>query len=177
MKINVIALVAIVLMFSACKKFDKLTQFNMDVDETFEIPSTIGINLPFDILTPNIRTNSESTFEVNETRKDLIEEINLKSLQLNMKSPSDADFSFLKSIEVYISAEGLSEIKMAWKEDIPADIGNILTLDVSNTDLSAYIKKDEIDLRLNTVTRKLLGSDHTVDMHSVFFVDAKILGQ
>lgn len=45
----------------------------MEFDETIVIPSSAGINLPFDILTPDLEINSELIFEINDTRKDLVE--------------------------------------------------------------------------------------------------------
>ena len=166
----------VALAMAGCKEVDKFTQFNMEYDETFVIPSSTGVNLPVDIFTPDIETNSESTFAVNDTRKDLVEEIKLTSLNLSIASPADADFSFLKSISIFISAEGLEETRIAWKENISDNIGSTLNLDVTNDDLKAYIKKDNFTLRLNTVTDELISSDHEIDMHSVFFVDAEIMG-
>jgi len=169
------ALVAVVLA-TGCKTVDKLTHFNMDYDETITIPSTIGINLPFNLITPNIRTNSEETFQINDTRKDLIEQIVLNELDLSMISPQNADFSFLKSIEVYISADGLDEIKVAWKYDITDDTGTSIKLETAGYDLKDYIKKDEFILKLTTVTDELILSDYDVEVKAKFFVDAKILG-
>jgi len=65
---------------------------------------------------------------------------------------------------------------VAWLDEIPADPGATLELETSNTDLKEYIKKDSFSLRAATVTDELITSDHHVDIHSVFFVDAKILG-
>jgi len=166
-----------ILSFTSCKEFDEWTQFDIEYNKTVTIDATTGINLPVNIPTPPIPTNSKSEFEVNNTAKKLVEKINLKSLKLTILSPDDADFSFLKSIEVYISAEGMSETKVAWKEDIPNNTGNVLKLNVSNTNLKDYILKDEIKLRLKTVTDEILGKDHKIEVHSVFFVDARILGQ
>jgi len=163
------------LLFINCDKIDDLTKFNLDYDTQVTIPSSAGINLPFDVLTPDTETNSSSRFESNDTRKDLIEEIRLTQLQLVITSPSDADFSFLESIEVYISADGLDEIKIASKVDVPEDVST-LDLEVSDSDLKEYIKKDSYSLRLNTVTDEAISQDHEIDVKSTFFVDAKILG-
>ena len=162
-------------MVSNCSKLDELTQFNIDYDTQVTIPSTTGINLPFDVLTPDTETNSESTFQLNDTRKDLIEEINLTKLQLVITSPSDADFSFLESIEVFISAEGLDELRIASREEVP-ETASTLDMDVSDADLKEYIKKDSYSLRLNTVTDEAISQDYEIDVNSTFFVDAKILG-
>lgn len=171
-----ILVLGLILSVFGCKKVDKLTQFDMEFNETVVVESSIGINLPFNILTPDIVTNSESTFEVNDTRKDLVEKIVLTTLSLTVTSPSNTDFSFLNSINVYISADGLNEVKIAWKANIPSGVSTI-TLDVTGVDLKEYIKKDKFYLRLNKETDEILTSDHHIDIDAVFFVDAKILGQ
>lgn len=148
----------------------------MEYIETSTIPSSVGVNFPFNFWTPDIETNSESQFEVNDTRKDLIEKIILKNLDLTITSPSNGDFSFLKTISVYISGEGLPEIKVAWLDIVPSNAGKNIVLSVSDADLQEYIKLDKFDLRLNTVTDEVIMSDYTIDVHSIFFVDAKILG-
>jgi len=93
----------------------------MEYSQRATIPSSTGINLPFDIFTPEMETNSESKFSVNDTRKDLIEEITLTELELVIISPDTADFSFLNSIEVYISADGLEEIQIASLSEVSQD--------------------------------------------------------
>jgi len=170
-----IVLTSLVFLFG-CSKIDELTKFNLDYDQEVTIPSSTGINLPFDMFTPDTETNSESEFAVNDTRKDLIEEIKLTKLELNIMSPNGADFSFLKSIEVYISADGLDEILIADYPEVPENSGSSLSLNTSDVDLKEYIKKDNFNLRLNTVTDEVISQDHELDVKSTFFVDAKILG-
>ena len=170
-----LSLLVLAVVLSNCDKIDELTKFNIEYDTHVTIPSSTGINLPFDVLTPDTETNSESRFESNDTRKDLIEEIRLTQLELIITSPSNADFSFLESIEVFISADGLDEIRIASKFNVPEDSAT-LDLDVSDTDLKEYIKKDSYSLRLNTVTDEAISQDHEIDVKSTFFVDAKILG-
>lgn len=171
-----IFIICLFALITSCDKLDELTKFDMEYSQRATIPSSAGIDLPFDVFTPEIETNSESTFEVNDTRKDLIEEIKLTELEMVIISPDDADFSFLNSIEVYISADGLEEIKIAYLEEVPDDAGSVITLDTADTDLKEYIKSDEFSLRLNTVTDELMSTDHELEVNSTFFVDAKILG-
>ncbi len=98
-------------------------------------------------------------------------------MDMTIQSPSNGKFGFLKSVEIYISAQGLPEEKIAWKNNIPSDIGNYLELETSGADLKEYIKKDKYTLRLSTVTDEILTSDHQINVHSIFTVDAKVLGQ
>jgi hypothetical protein len=149
----------------------------MDFKSSVVIPASIGIDLPSDIRTPDVVTNSESTFSVKDTRKDMIEEVKLKSLKLTITLPDDGNFNFMKSIRIYMSAEDLPEKKIAWKENISNGQGSVLDLETSDEDLQEYIKKDNFKLRMNTVTDELITTDHHIDILTVFFVDAKILGQ
>ncbi|MEX0981447.1 MAG: hypothetical protein WD577_06395 [Bacteroidales bacterium] len=159
-----------------CKRLAEFTRFDLKYDESIVIPATLGVNLPFNMFTPKIESDSESEFAVNDTRKDLIEEINLTTLELTITSPSNGDFSFLESIIIFLEADSLPEIEIASREDIPNDTGNFLEMNTSDMDLQDYIKKDNFRLRVNTVTKKMIGSDHHIAIHAVFFVDAKVLG-
>lgn len=176
--IFLISLLPVILSWTtrSCKSLDKLTMFHMELIDSAEIPSQIGINLPFNIYTPPIRTNSSQIFENNDTRKDLIEEIKLELLSLRIFAPENSDFSFLNSIEIYIVSSTLDEKLVAWKYDIGNDVGKELDLELSPEDLSAYIIEDEIELRLSTVTDKINLSDIHLEITAGFFINARILG-
>ena len=161
----------------SCKKFDEKTQFDMTFVESVTVESSVGVDLPFDIYTPERETNSEATFAVNDTRKDLIEEITINYLRLELTSPDGSDFSFLESIDIYLAADGLGETLIAWSEDVGEESTEILDLIVTEADLKEFIKKDKFTLRVNTVTDEFLTSDHQIDILSSFHVDAKIFGQ
>lgn len=172
---NLLLLSIILFAITSCDKVDDLTKFDLEYKSKVVVPASAGIDLPFNVFTPDMETDSDSKFKINDTRKDLIEEIKLTELQMVITSPTDADFSFLDSIEVYISAEGLDEIKIA-EEKVEENVGKTLDVDVLDIDLKEYIKKDEFNLRINTLTDEVIGSDHEIDVNSTFFVDAKILG-
>ncbi len=167
---------AILLTYGSCKEIDKLTHFNMDYTSNITVESTFFVDVPFDIWTPDIPTNSETTFENNDTRTDLIEEIILTQMNMNITSPDSQTFDFLKTIEVYIDADGLDEKKIAWLLDIPQTGLKEIILEISDDDLKDYIKKDKYKLRSHTVTRQLISKSTDIEIKSSFFVDASILG-
>jgi hypothetical protein len=170
-KIIIIALISL----ASCKALDKLTMFDLKYDASFTIPKNAIVDMPIDLNSPEVATNTEEEFAVHDTRKDLIESIKLKSLMLEIETPG-YDFSFLKSVELFLKADGLPEIKIAEKMLIPDDVGNQLQLDVTDAELSEYLKKDKISMRAKTVTDEQLTEDLRVRIYSVFRVDAKILG-
>lgn len=173
---NLFIIAVLFFSFSSCNKLKELTQFDINYTETVTVPANTILNLPFNLDDQEIESNSGSTFESNNTKKDLIDEIILKKLEIVHKSPSSDDLSFLKSIEVYIEADGLAEIRVAWKDNIENTVGKKLELETTKEDLKEYVKKDKINLRINTVTDESLTQDQVLDINTTFFVDAKILG-
>jgi len=165
-----------VVWLGSCEKLSELTQFDLTYHTEVTIPASIPVNVPFDIVTPEITTNIEEEFESYNTHKDLIEEIALKELELTITDPADADFDFLNSIEVSIEADDLPEKTIAWKDNIPEDGLKSLTLDVSGEDIKDYLFADSFKLKISTKTDQVLSEDVTIDVKTVFHVDAKILG-
>ena len=176
MKSPINLLSACMFVMLSCKKIDKLTQFEMEFNELAIIPSSAGISVPINVMTPEVETNSENTFAVNDTRKDKIESIILTDLDLTVTDPSNEDFSFLESVAIYMSADGLPEILLASRDNIPEQEVK-LVMDTTGEDLQEYIKKDEFNIRINAVTDELITSDYELNVHQIFWVDAKVLGQ
>ncbi len=166
-----------IILSSGCKKVDKYTQFEMDYQDTITIPSSVGVNMPYDMWTPEITTNSEGEFAVRDTRSDMVEDIRMKSLNLEVVSPDDGNLRFLNDIWIYLNADGLEEVKVAWKEDISDDVGSSLDLITADHNLEAYLKKENIAFRVKTVTDKIITHDHDILLNAVFWVDAEVLGQ
>jgi len=175
MKRYLLILTVAIAVFS-CEKLSELTRFDLSYNTAITLPATFGINIPFTVYTPKITTNTESVLAVNDTRKDLIEEVTLKSVILTITDPEGEDFSFLKSIEVYISGDSLSEMLVASRSDITNEIGDTLHLETVSSDLKDYIKASSFSLSVKTVTDELLSHDYTIDIDAVFGVDARILG-
>ncbi|MBN2638728.1 MAG: hypothetical protein JXR65_06540 [Bacteroidales bacterium] len=159
-----------------CKVLNKLTQFYMSYDSRISVPATLGVNTPFNIPTPTITTNSESTFAVNNTHKNLIDIINLTELALTITDPSTQTFDFLKDIEIYMSAGDLPEIMIASLYDIPKEGLNRIDLKTVTDNLKDYIIQDSINLRAKVTTRQLVANNTEIAVHCRFWVDAKILG-
>jgi hypothetical protein len=177
MKKIVLVIPVLFLLLISCNLIDKLTQINLVFDKTITLPSVKGVDLPVNTEIPDVETNSKSTFAVENANKGTIEAVLLKVSELTISTPTNGNFSFLKSITIYMSADNLSEVKVAWQDTIPGDSGNTLTLKTTDADLKEYILKDSINYRVNSVIHKVINSDYSINMHSVFLVDEKILGQ
>jgi len=173
MKSNIYFLLIITLVFFGCK--NKLTQFNLDENFQATIPASSPIDLPFTVSTPEQTTNSEAEFESNDTRKDKIQQIILEDLAITITSPQGEDFSFLNSLEIYLSSTIHDEEKVAYLNDISDNIGSEISCDLVGQDLQKFVKDDKIKIRLVTVTDEVITQDIDINIYTNFFVDAKLI--
>lgn len=166
-----IALILLItLAFVGCRK---LLTFHIQYQSSFVIPSTTGIDLPINLPTPDQATQSEQTFEANDTRKDLVESILLNSLTLSITNPTGKTFSFLKSVDISIQGENLTATKIASAANIPANIGNVLTLETTQNNIAEHIKADQFKLLVTVVTDETLLQNVGVDADMDLVVKAK----
>ncbi|HET8861000.1 hypothetical protein [Marivirga sp.] len=178
MKLNFFALIAALLFFSGCniqETIEDITTFNINNSVEFTVPGASGINLPFDIGTPDVNTSSQQTFENNNTRADLVENVNLSALTLTINNPNDRTFSFMKSLSISISNDTEGPTLIAEITDIPENIGSVLELETTGANLDEYIKKSTYDLQFEVVTRESVSSDTDITADMVFEVRAKVL--
>jgi hypothetical protein len=142
-----------------------------------KVPASPVTPFPVSVVTPEISTHSDVAFDANNTRADLVEQIVMKQLDLSVQSPSGGSLSFLKSVDIHATAEGLPYVRVAYKDQVPANVGSTLSLDVTNVELREYFKKEKYSLRITVTTDEAVTQEYEVKAHGVFFVDAKILGQ
>ncbi len=163
--------------FSSCNAIDKLTQFEVSYDTKFTIPSTIGIDLPFNIPTPDITTNISEKLANEQTNKELIEQLFLRKLILTTQNPKGKSFSFLKNVDLYLKTNSLPKVKVAYKHNITNSIGSELKLDiVKDVDLQEYVKDDHFTVEAEVTIDEITLEKIEIKADLTFWVDAKILG-
>ena len=169
-------LLVVLLGFSGCKKAKEGVTFTLSTRSEVVIPSATGINLPVNLISPDVSTNASSSFDANRTTPALVREIKLSRLDLNILSPNQTTFDFLRTIRLYMTAGDLPEVELASAVDIPADGGRALSLTVnSENDFKAYLTQDKINLRVQATTRQLLTSDTRIEVLPAFEVRASLI--
>lgn len=163
-------LLALPLLISSCRK---LTDFRIKDSSQFTIPMTAPVNLPF-FDTMSVSTSSAYEFENNGTDTKHIKSIKLDQLTLTITNPPSQTFNFLSSIHLYIIAEGLPEVEIAYRDNIDATSTSV-DLVTTGADLTEYIKKDNYSLRVKTTTKGALTQDVTIRSDMTFLVRAKLI--
>ena len=166
-----LSIVTILLLITSCNVIDDLLTFSIDNQTTFTIESGFPLGTAFDIVTPDVTTNSSATFENNNTKADLVKDIKLSSLKLTITNPSTKTFSFLKSIHLYISTDGNDEIELAYLDDINST-SNVLNLTCTSQKLDKYVKASSYKIRTKAVLKESLTQDITVKSDMKFRVTA-----
>lgn len=150
-----ITLVIVALILSQCKEVDDLLTFTIANQVTITVPSNSPLNLPVELATPEVTTNSSQTFANNNTEASLVKDVKLQELKLSIQSPAGKTFSFLKSIQIYISTTQSNEILLASLDNIPTGATSI-TLTPTQEKLDVYAKASSYKLRTSIVTRETL---------------------
>lgn len=177
MKFSSSIVILFVLVFCGCKAIDELTHFDIDYNYEITLQSFGGINLDnLDIRSNDVENSTESSFQNNDTRKDLVERATLKKFKVTILDPEDADYSFLNKVEIFLSTYDLEEKLIAWKDNISNITGKTLSLETTSSNLRKYLISDEIRVRLKTTSSEPLTEDLLLDLEAKVEVDAKILG-
>lgn len=166
---SILALVAFAA--TSCDTIDDLLTFYINEEETIVVESNFPVGLvAFDPIT--VPTNSEETFKNNKTRAELVKDVTLNKLTLTIADTAkSADFDFLKTIEIYIEAEGLDEVRIAYLEEVPLDV-KTLNMSLTNAKLDEYIKKDSYTIRTSAVLRNTVVKDININAAMRFKVTA-----
>ncbi|MDX5422028.1 MAG: hypothetical protein LPK07_11350 [Hymenobacteraceae bacterium] len=164
------AVVLFAFIASACDKLDDLLTFYLNEEETIEIKSQFPIGLA-PIAPIAVTTNTEEDFKNNKTRAELVKDVTLNKLELIITDPQHENFNFLRKIEIYISADNKEEVKIAYLEEVPANV-NSIELNSTNAKLDEYIKGDSYTIGTRATLAKPVSQDVTIKAKMRFKVTA-----
>ncbi len=157
---------------TSCKKNG--INFSLSNQANFRVESTSPINLPFEAATPDVTTNSSQEFQNNSTASNLIKEVKLEELKLSITNPTSKTFSFLKSVQIFISTDGSNEIELASLENI-SSTAQTISLTASQQNLLQYVKASSYKLRTKVVTKETLTQAVDIRVDIKFKIKAGIL--
>ena len=175
MKKYLFALLIVAPLIVGCNALSKLTMFELPFTQSITIPAMPASNTPVPLAISGIKTNIDSVLNSLKLSSDLIQKVTLKEMEFTLTSPTDGNLNFIKSVEIYITAEGLDDVKIASSGDV-SDNSKNLVLTAADVDLKDFILKDEFGLKVITTTDKATLVEQKIDISFNFLVDLKILG-
>ena len=124
----------------------------------------------------NIDFDQSQDFKNNNTSREKVTSVLLKSMTLKISSPNDQDFSFLESIQ-FVAKSGENEAVFAQKSNISQQglktPNPTLTLDSANVDLAPYVRASTMSIVMRGTGRQP-PRDTQVEVVTVFDVFVKL---
>lgn len=157
----------------SCKKIEELLTFTVNVENNFTVAASGPISIPFEILTPQVTTNSSQQFQNNNSNADKVKDIKLKQVDLQILSPAGKTFSFLESVHIYISTNASDEIELAYLDNI-SSTATAISLTPTSATLDKYVKAPGYSLRTRIVTKQALTQDVQIKNLCQFRVTANL---
>ena len=168
---KLIPAVIVMLIVTGCNDVEDLLTFHFSDRTQIRIESASPLNLPIEIITPAITSNSQQQFENNNTKAELVRDVKLEQLNLTLTSPSGKSFSFLKSIRIFISTNESNEIELASLDNVSSPTGTLELIPTSQK-LDVYAKSSSYNLRTQVTTDETLTQDVDVQVDLRFRVTA-----
>ena len=160
----------------ACEKIDKNTQFSISTEASFEVPANTTTQTPIELTAIPLVIDSQ-IFEDYKTSLDLIDKATIKNIELQIANPQNADFDFLTDIELYIEADNLPKIRIAWRNNMQNDQLQSFNPEYLPDNLSEYIKNDHLKMSLVLLTDEVLQQPAQFKVKTGFYIDAELIGK
>lgn len=115
-----------------------------------EVPAT-PIIVSESVLLPPVKITASEEFKSNKAK--MVKDIVLDKLDLTITNPQNANFDFLKNIEIFIAVDGKSDVKVAYLESVPQGV-NTISMKTTNAKLDEYIKADSYSIQTRVTFAK-----------------------
>jgi hypothetical protein len=157
----------------SCKKIEDLLTFTVTVENNFTVGASGPINLPIEILTPQVTTNSTQQFQNNNSDVNRVKDIKLKKADLQIVSPAGKTFAFLESVHIYVSTNANDEIELAYLDNV-STTATAISLIPTSASLDKYVKAPSYNLRTKIVTKQALTQNVDIKNLCQFQVTANL---
>lgn len=157
---------------TGCDMLGELTKIPLPITQSITIPAT-PVPGSQTIETPVIETGLDSVLNESGASSDFIEEVKLSKMEFSISNGSE-DLSFLKDVNIYISATGKDDVKIA----SATNVGNVteLKFTTQDVDIKSFILGESFKLKIEVSTDEALSSATEIQLDMVFMMDLKVLG-
>jgi hypothetical protein len=185
-KTILLATIAFTAIINGCSKFSQLANINVDIPYSSQasVPPvqgyTSGVALPsggvdLPSVTVGIATNSKAYLSQYGTAANMIVSVDLKSLAIQIQSPSNQNFDFLDNVQVYLSANDQPEVQVVSDSNIPKGSTTLNLTTNTTVNLKNYYTQDTIYLRLAAHINAVPTAGEQLNISSVFHLVANPL--
>lgn len=170
MKRYLLPLVILCVTVSSCAMFQSIVKSSFPYTTTLVIPASSKAGEEHSAI--SMANSFDQNFTKTGNNGDRITLVRIVSAKLMSTDPSDYNIGNLKSVKIYLSKEdGKDEILVAERNDIGANAGNNVVLDIDNSHmLDELVREPSIRVRMAYKVRHAFNTD--VSLHVVLGVAA-----
>ena len=159
MKRSILAFIVAGSILTGCAAVQSVVRSTFPYTATLLVPRSSATN---STLSATSQASSlDQIFTGQGSNTDAVKDIRIASAKIEATSPSSQNMGAFKSIRIYLSrGDSSSEIMVASRNDIGANVGSSIMLDIDNSRLlDDYIKGSTVRVRMEYVLRDALSVD------------------
>ena len=170
MKRYLLPLVILYATINSCAMFQSIVKSSFPYTTTLVIPASSKAGEEHSAI--SMANSFDQNFTKTGNNGDRITLVRIVSAKLMSTDPSDYNIGNLKSVKIYLSKEdGKDEILVAERNDIGANAGNNVVLDIDNSHmLDELVREPSIRVRMAYKVRHTFNTD--ISLHVVLGVAA-----
>ena len=159
MKRYLLPLVILCAAVSSCAMFQSIIKSSFPYTTTLAVPASSKAGNEYSAI--SMANSFDQNFSKSGNNGDRITLVRIISAKLTSTDPSDYNIGNLASVKIYLSKEdGKDEILVAQRDDIGANVGNNVVLDIDNSHmLDDLVQEQNIRVRMAYKVRKSFSSD------------------
>ena len=159
MKRYLMPLVILCIAISACAMFQSIVKSSFPYTTTLVVPASSHAGNEYSAI--SMATSFDQNFSKKGNNGDRITLVRIVSAKLMSTEPTDYNIGDLSAVRIYLSKEdGQDEILVASRDDIGANVGNNVVLDIDNSHmLDELVREPQIRVRMAYKVRKGFRSD------------------
>jgi len=159
MKRYLMPLVVLCIAISGCAMFQSIVKSSFPYTATLVVPASSHAGNEYSAI--SMATSFDQNFSKKGNNGDRITLVRIVSAKLMSTEPTDYNIGDLSAVRIYLSREdGQDEILVASRDDIGANVGNNVVLDIDNSHmLDELVREPQIRVRMAYKVRKGFGRD------------------
>lgn len=159
MKRSILAFIVAGSILTGCAAVQSIVRSTFPYTATLLVPGSSRTNTTLSATSQ--ASSFDQIFTGQGSNTDAVKDIRISSAKVEATSPSSQNMGAFKSIRLYLSrGDSSSEIMVASRNDIGANVGSSIMLDIDNSRLlDDYIKGSTVRVRMEYVLRDALSVD------------------
>ena len=159
----------------SCKEINKLTHFYMNFSMDISVEPSSSNTSEASIWLTSIGDDFNNTIETNNSNIQHIEDVLIRNVIITIPTSSSKNQDNLKSIVVYIYADGQDLKKIAWLDDAAENKDNIYTLITSEDDLKEYFLSENNITKIEFTYQNQINTISNYNIQFSYFIGANLI--